>query len=177
MWTPTTRRQHSRAGLRYASDLTDAEWAMLEPMLPAELGAAASGHGRCGRSSTRSSTCCAAASPGGCCRTASRRGRRSMAGLPVARRRDLGGDQPPSGHARPRAGRARREPDGGGDRQPKRQDDGERRRRGYDAGKKIKGRKRHAMVDTDGRALELQAHAADIQDRDGAGPLLQASRA
>jgi putative transposase len=48
--------------------------------------------------------------------------------------------------------------------------------RGYDAGKKIKGRKRHAMVDTDGRALKLQAHSAAIQDRDGAGPLLKASR-
>lgn len=44
--------------------------------------------------------------------------------------------------------------------------------RGYDGGKKIKGRKRHALVDTDGRALKLQVHAADIQDRDGAGPLL-----
>ena len=40
----------------------------------------------------------------------------------------------------------------------------------------IKGRKRHAMVDMDGRALKLQAHAANIQDRDGAGPLLRASR-
>ena len=50
--------------------------------------------------------------------------------------------------------------------------------RGYDGGKKIKGRKRHAMVDTDGRrGLKLQAHPADIQDRDGAGPLLRASRA
>ena len=48
--------------------------------------------------------------------------------------------------------------------------------RGYDGGKKIKGRKRHALVDTDGRALKLQAHAADVQDRDGAGPLLRASR-
>lgn len=48
--------------------------------------------------------------------------------------------------------------------------------RGYDAGKKIKGRKRHAMVDTDGRGLVLQAHAANVQDRDGAIPLLQASR-
>jgi len=48
--------------------------------------------------------------------------------------------------------------------------------RGYDAGKKIKGRKRHAMVDTDGRALVIPAHAADIQDRDGAIPLLQTSR-
>ncbi|TQF77130.1 IS5/IS1182 family transposase, partial [Elioraea sp. Yellowstone] len=26
MWTVTTRAQHSRAGLRYASDVTDAEW-------------------------------------------------------------------------------------------------------------------------------------------------------
>lgn len=34
MWTPTTRQQHSRAGLRYASDLTDAEWRLLEPWLP-----------------------------------------------------------------------------------------------------------------------------------------------
>ncbi len=48
--------------------------------------------------------------------------------------------------------------------------------RGYDAGKKIKGRKRHAMVDTDGRALTLQVHSADVQDRDGAIPLLRASK-
>src|ERR1700712_1625108 len=34
MWTPTTRRQHSRAGLRYETDLTDAEWALVEPLLP-----------------------------------------------------------------------------------------------------------------------------------------------
>ena len=32
------------------------------------------------------------------------------------------------------------------------------------------------MVDTDGRALVIQAHPADIQDRDGAIPLLKASR-
>jgi len=48
--------------------------------------------------------------------------------------------------------------------------------RGYDAGKKIKGRKRHAMVDTDWRGLVLHAHPASIQDRDGATPLLRASR-
>ena len=48
--------------------------------------------------------------------------------------------------------------------------------RGYDAGKKVKGRRRHALVDTDGRALVLQAHAASIQDRDGALRLLKASR-
>ena len=48
--------------------------------------------------------------------------------------------------------------------------------RGYDAGKKIKGRKRHAMVDTDGRGLTLDNHPASIQDRDGAPPLMRASR-
>jgi putative transposase len=48
--------------------------------------------------------------------------------------------------------------------------------RGYDAGKKINGRKRHAMVDTDGRGVMLQVHPASVQDRDGAIPLLRASR-
>jgi transposase len=48
--------------------------------------------------------------------------------------------------------------------------------RGYDAGKKVQGRKRHAVVDTDGRPLVLRCHAASVQDRDGAIPLLRASR-
>jgi len=34
MWTPTTHAQHSRAGLRYGSDVTDAEWLLLSPFLP-----------------------------------------------------------------------------------------------------------------------------------------------
>ena len=29
MWTPTTRVQHSRSGLRYGSDVTDTEWLLL----------------------------------------------------------------------------------------------------------------------------------------------------
>jgi putative transposase len=49
--------------------------------------------------------------------------------------------------------------------------------RGYDAGKKINGRKRHALVDTDGRGLIIEPHPASVQDRDGGIPLLQASRA
>lgn len=32
MWTPATRRQHSRVGLRYETDLTDAEWAVIGPL-------------------------------------------------------------------------------------------------------------------------------------------------
>jgi len=33
-WTETTRRQYGRSGLRYASDLTDGEWALLKPLMP-----------------------------------------------------------------------------------------------------------------------------------------------
>ena len=40
----------------------------------------------------------------------------------------------------------------------------------------IAGLKRHAMVDTDGRGLTLNNHPAGIQDRDGAPPLIRASR-
>jgi putative transposase len=47
--------------------------------------------------------------------------------------------------------------------------------RGFDAGKRVKGRKHHAMDDTDERALVLQVYPASVQDRDGAVPLLQAS--
>ena len=34
MWTPTTRRQHSRDHLRYGSDLSDAEWEIIAPFMP-----------------------------------------------------------------------------------------------------------------------------------------------
>lgn len=40
--------------------------------------------------------------------------------------------------------------------------------RGYDAGKKVAGRKRHIVVDTVGNLLAVVVHAANIQDRDGA---------
>ena len=33
-WTELTRRQHARVGDRYASDLTNAEWALIEPLMP-----------------------------------------------------------------------------------------------------------------------------------------------
>lgn len=45
--------------------------------------------------------------------------------------------------------------------------------RGYDAGKKINGRKRHIVTDTAGNMLEAVVHTADIQDRDGAVALIQ----
>src|SRR3979409_763993 len=73
----------------------------------------------------------------------------------------------------PRAGRTGSQPHRRRDRQPERE---ERRKRGaridphgYDAGKKIKGKKRHILVDTTGLLMHAIVHSADIQDRDGGG--------
>jgi hypothetical protein len=40
--------------------------------------------------------------------------------------------------------------------------------RGYDAGKKVKGRKRHIITDTLGLPVGAAIHPGDVQDRDGA---------
>jgi putative transposase len=48
--------------------------------------------------------------------------------------------------------------------------------RGYDGGKKVKGRKRHLLVDTQGLVLEAKVHSANIQDRDGVKLLLEPVR-
>ncbi len=77
-----------------------------------------------------------------------------------------------------RVGQPRTQPERRHHRQSKRQ---ERRKRGawidphgYDAGKKIKGKKRHILVDTQGLLLHALVHSADIQDRDG-GVLVMAT--
>jgi transposase len=44
--------------------------------------------------------------------------------------------------------------------------------RGYDAAKKVKGRKRHVVTDTSGLLMGVVVHPADIQDRDRAGTVL-----
>ena len=48
--------------------------------------------------------------------------------------------------------------------------------RGFDAGKKVKGRKRHILTDTGGLLVAARVHAANIQDRDGAPALLASIR-
>ena len=86
-------------------------------------------------------------------------------------RRHIGEHPPHSLHDLPRAGRKGNQSHCLRDRQPER----ERRRKrgacidphGYDAGKKIKGKKRHILVDTIGLLLHAVVHPADIQDRDG----------
>ena len=49
--------------------------------------------------------------------------------------------------------------------------------RGYDAGKKVNGRKRHIAVDTCGLLLAILVTGGNVQDRDGARPLLWALHA
>lgn len=48
--------------------------------------------------------------------------------------------------------------------------------RGVDAGKRIKGRKRHIVTDTEGFLLAVRVHEANIQDPHGAVPLLRSLR-
>jgi len=48
--------------------------------------------------------------------------------------------------------------------------------RGYDAGKKVKGRKRHILTDTCGFLVFILVHTADLQDRDGAVDVLAVVR-
>ncbi len=70
----------------------------------------------------------------------------------------------------PRAGLARGFSDRRDHLQPERQERGKRGPAidpaGYDAGKKIKGKKRHILVDTQGLLMHGVVHAADVQDRD-----------
>ena len=45
--------------------------------------------------------------------------------------------------------------------------------RGYDGGKKVKGRKRHILVDTEGLVLKVKVHSAKVPDQDGIRLLLE----
>src|SRR3954454_23620093 len=96
----------------------------------------------------------------------------------VAGYRFVRDDEPHARYGGPGAGRTRGFAHRCRARQPERQDDRERRppglRRwqegqraqttpwGYDAGKKVKGRKRQVMVNTDGRGLILEPQSADV---------------
>jgi len=79
--------------------------------------------------------------------------------------RDAAGTGPPEA-------RAQRFAHGGDYRFAVGQDSVKKGRRGYDVGKKIKGRKRHIAVDTQGNLLAVIVHSAGIQDRAGARPVL-----
>jgi transposase len=177
MWTPTTRRQHNRIVTRYQTDLTDAEWRVIAPHLPKPN---ATGRPRewpmheiiNGIFYVTRAGCPWRLLPNdfppwgtiyrwfAAWRDDGRFERINHA-LVMADRERVGRDASPS--AAIIDSQSVKTIEAGGP-------------RGYDAGKKINGRKRHALVDTDGRGLVLEPHPASIQDRDGGGPLLWASR-
>lgn len=177
MWTETTRRQYCRYGLRYASDVTDEEWGLIEAALPPA--------NKLGRPRTTELRAVVNALlymlTTGC------QWRQLPKEFPpfstvqrfFYRWRDDGVWQrinhdllmqvrEASGReASPSAGvidsQSVKTTEAGGP-------------RGYDAGKKIKGRKRHLLTDTIGLPVAAVVHPADIQDRDGAPLVLAAAR-
>ena len=90
----------------------------------------------------------------------------------VARQRRLGADQRGTGEPEPSPPRPGLDTDDGHHRLAKRQNGVKRGQRGFDAGKKIKGRKRHIAVDRDGHLLAAVVHSAGVQDSAGAFGLL-----
>ena len=181
VWTEGNRKLYERKGLRYPSDMTDAEWALIEPLIPPEKRP-----GRHREVNIREvvngifyllSTGC--------------QWRALPKDLPprstvhdyfklwewdgtlerlhftlFVQVRELAGKE-----ARPTAAiidsqSVKSAERGGADIDPI----------GYDAGKKVKGIKRHILVDTLGMMLMGQIQSASVQDRDGALPVLAEAR-
>src|SRR5215212_9029145 len=192
MWTPATRRQPSRAGLRYETDLTDAEWAVIAPLVIAPLVIAPL------------VIAPLMPEPAACGRPATWPPREILNAIFYVLRggiawRLIPKDLPPKSPALGYFSRWRGEGLFGRINHHLVMSDRERvgrdasptavvldsqsvtttergGPRGYDAGKKVKGRKRQVMVDTDGRGLILEPQPADVQDRDGAVAVLRLSR-
>jgi putative transposase len=84
----------------------------------------------------------------------------------------VGADQRRAARAGADQGRAPADAERGDPGQPIGQDHRKGGPRGYDAGKKVNGRKRHLLVDTEGLLLRARVHPADATDAEGAKPLL-----
>jgi transposase len=176
-WTGIARREHSREGLRYPSDMTDREWLLTAPFIPS-----AKSGGRPRTTDMRevvNALLYIAAS--GC---SWRLLPKCFAPVSTVRRyfyawRDTGLFDAINMvlvmNLREIEGREA-SPSGGviDSQSVKTTESGGVC--GYDAGKKVKGRKRHIVTDTCGYLIFILVHAADIQDRDGAVDVLKSIR-
>ncbi|HEY0219366.1 MAG TPA: IS5 family transposase [Afipia sp.] len=176
-WTEITRAEYQRSGLRYASDLTDAEWALIVRRLPRRRRL-----GRPRKVDLRevlqailyilSTGCQWRALP------------KEFPPYSTVQSyfyswRDTGRWQKIVDvlvrHARRKLGSKPRPTAAVIDSQsaPTTQAGGPR---GYDAGKRVKGRKRHIVTDTHGLLLAVHVHPANVQDCHGAVALLEQLR-
>jgi transposase len=175
-WTEITRAQYRRDGLRFASDMTDAEWALIARRLPPRR--------RLGRPRTTdlrkvveamlyilATGCQWRALPSDFPPRSTVQGyfyawrdtgvwRRIVSALVRRARRALG--RRPTPTAAVIDSQSASTQNGGP--------------RGYDAGKRVHGRKRHIVTDTNGLLLAVLVHPANVQDVHGAVPLLERLR-
>jgi transposase len=176
-WTKITRPQYQRSGLRYASDLTDAEWALIARKMPQRR--------RLGRPRqvdlrevvqaifyVLSTGCQWRALPSEFPPYSTIQGyfyawrdtgrwHRIVRALVRQARRKLG--RKPTPTAAVIDSQSASTTQAGGP-------------RGFDAGKRVHGRKRHIVTDTNGLLLAVHVHPANVQDVHGAVPLLERLR-